>query len=99
MAMTIDEAITNLMFLRLNPTGDKECELEPEAKELFDVAIETMRKYQIMQSNCNTKQNNCPDKEDITEEQFMTYLRRRNLVAVTHQLYKDMYAAYCKTLI
>lgn len=99
MAMTIDEAITNLMFLRLNPTGDKECELEPEAKELFDVAIETMRKYQIMQANCNTKQNNCPDKEDITEEQFMNYLRRRNLVAVTHQLYKDMYTAYCKTLI
>ena len=99
MAMTIDEAITNLMFLRLNPTGDKECELEPEAKELFDVAIETMRKYQIMQANCNTKQNNCPDKEDITEEQFMNYLRRRNLVAATHQLYKDMYTAYCKTLI
>ena len=99
MAMTIDEAITNLMFLRLNPTGDKECELELEAKELFDVAIETMRKYQIMQANCNTKQNNCPDKEDITEEQFMNYLRRRNLVAVTHQLYKDMYTAYCKTLI
>ena len=99
MAMTIDEAITNLMFLRLNPTGDKECELEPEAKELFDVAIETMRKYQIMQSSCNTKQNNCPDNEDITEEQVVTYLHARNMMAISKELYHEMYAAYCKTLI
>lgn len=44
--MTIDEAIRQFGYIRQNPTGDMESELLPEAKELFDVAIDTMRKYQ-----------------------------------------------------
>ena len=46
MGMTIDECIAVFNHIKKNSTGDPLAELPPEGKELFDVAIDTMRKYQ-----------------------------------------------------
>lgn len=46
MGMTIDEAINTLEYIKNNPTNDVDAQLLPEAIELFDTAIATMRKYQ-----------------------------------------------------
>ena len=49
MGMTIDEAINTLEYIKNNPTNDVDAQLLPEAIELFDTAIETMRKYQQLE--------------------------------------------------
>ena len=46
MRMTIDEAINTLEYIKNNPTNDADAQLLPEAIELFDTAINIMRKYQ-----------------------------------------------------
>lgn len=49
MGITLNDAIANFIYIKNNPTNDPEAELLPEAKELFEVAIDTMRKYQQLE--------------------------------------------------
>ena len=49
MGMSIDEAINTLEYIKNNPTNDVDAQLLPEAIELFNTAIDTMRKYQKIQ--------------------------------------------------
>ena len=51
MGMTIDEAINTLEYIKNNPTNDVDAQLLPEAIELFDTAIDTMRKYQQLRAD------------------------------------------------
>ena len=65
MRMTIDEAINTLEYIKNNPTNDVDAQLLPEAIELFDTAIDTMRKYQKIEQIAREGKNETRCEENL----------------------------------
>lgn len=53
--MTLKEVKEFFTYIRNNPTGESDTELVEEGKKIFDVAIDAMKKYEIMQNEYNER--------------------------------------------